>query len=416
MEKQQDRLPKGTVINERYEVLRFVGEGGQKRVYEVKDLNMQITKSVVLKEMKRSTSQDMDIVQMQLFEQESIILMKLSHSSLPKIYDFFIDQGTFYIVQEYIEGEGLDRVIAKGFLPESKAIRFSLQLAEFLDYLHSSHPPIIYRDLKPANVIVGSDSNLYIVDMSGALLPGIGKHAEMVKVKTAGYFPPDSPHGDPGTDTDVYALGVVLYEMLTRHNVSKAQGKLPPIDELRDGISIETKNILNKSALYGRLFRIHTAWEMRIELNEALHIIENLERLNETHDNRFFASLQIFFHNLWARAAKPLLPLVLLFLTLALPLIPIVAGFLLGGKTYSDILNPLLALYICPVSLLIYIIWVRFFAHCAALGRFYKIFHKRRKYIGGVRLISILALGAYLIITALYLTIIANALGIAGKI
>jgi len=414
VEKQTERLSKGTVINERYEILRWVGEGGQKRVYEVKDLNVAISGRIVLKEMKRSTSQDMEVVQMQLFEQESIILMKLSHPSLPKIYDFFIAPGTFYIVQEYIEGEGLDVTVARGFLPELKALKLARQMAEFLDYLHCTKPPIIYRDLKPANVIVGSDSNIYIVDMSGALLPGIGKHAESVKVKTAGYFPPDSPHGNPGPDTDVYALGVVLYEMLTRYAVSK--GKLPPIEDLRDGISPETKTILNKGTLFGRFFRIHTAWEMRIELDEAIRSLEKRDAYQEKGRNRFFASLGVLFHDIWTHSMKPLAPLVMLFLTLGVPLVPLLASYLLGGKPYSAIIDPVLLLYVCPLSFLTYLIWVRFMATAGPAGKIYRFFHTRRHFIASVRIISLLAIANYLLIISLYVNIIINILGLTGKL
>jgi serine/threonine protein kinase len=416
VEKQTERLTKGTVINERYEVLRFVGEGGQKRVYEVKDLNVIIPKRIVLKEMKRSSSQEMEVAQMQLFEQESIILMKLSHHTLPKIYDFFIDQGTFYIIQEYIEGEGLDIIIAKGFLPELKALQLSLQLAEFLNYLHSSRPPIIYRDLKPANVIVGNDDNIYMVDMSGALLPGIGKYAEMVKVKTAGYFPPDSPHGEPGTDTDVYALGMVLYEMLTRYGVSRSNGKLPPIDELRDGIAPETKNILNKTALFGRFFRIHTAWEARIELEGTIKSIRKRESFQAPGRNRFFSHFSILFHDLWTHTMKPLAPLAMLFLTLGLPLVPLVAGFVFEHLPYSSIMNPLILVYFCPLSLIIYLIWVRFMAPLPPLGRLYKFLHKERHLIGGIRIISLMALSDLLFLIALYVNMVINILSLKGKL
>ncbi len=250
--------------------------------------------------------------------------------------------------------------------------------------------------------------------MSGALLPGIGKHAESVKVKTAGYFPPDSPHGDPGTDTDVYALGVVLYEMLTRYAVSK--GKLPPIEELRDGISAETKNILNKGALFGRLFRLHTAWEMRIELDEAIRSFKKREAYQEKEHNRLFSSMGILFHDLWTRTMKPMAPLIMLFLTLGLPIVPLLTGYLLGGKPYSSIIDPLLLIYFCPLSFFIYLIWVRFMAHAGPVGKIYRFFHKRRHFIASVRIISLLAIANYLIILSLYVNIVINILSLTGRL
>jgi serine/threonine protein kinase len=393
-----ERLQKGTVINNRYEVLRFVAEGGQKRVYEVKDLELQINKAIVLKEMKRSACSDMDIASMQLFEQECIILMKLSHPSLPKIYDFFIAQGTFYLIQEFIEGDELDRFLAKGFLPEQQALEFSLQLAEFLDYLHSASPAIIYRDMKPANVIVGKDNLLHVVDMSGALLPGIGKHAEMVKVKTTGYFPPDKK-GDSGPDTDIYALGVCLYEMLTRHNVSRTP--LPPIDELRDNISPETKNILGKCVFFGSSFRIKTAWELKIELEEAIKSYKKASRVREKEKKSFFESIYLAMHNGFTRTVKPLGPLIMLLLILGIPLIPFLYRFF-SGKSTDQLLSGSIGNYLWPISLIIYIIWVRFLGTNEALGKIYRAFHSRTKLFGGYRLITILVVINFLVIAAVY--------------
>ncbi len=393
-----EKLHKGTVINNRYEVLHFVAEGGQKRVYQVKDLELQINKDIVLKEMKKSTCSDMEIASMQLFEQESIILMQLSHSSLPKIYDFFIDQGTFYIIQEFIDGDELDRYLAKGFLPELQALEFSLQLAEFLDYLHSRKPAIIYRDMKPANVIVGKDLRLHIVDMSGALLPGIGRHAEMVKVKTTGYFPQDKK-GDAGPDTDIYALGVCLYEMLTRYNVSRTP--LPPIDELRDNISPEMKNILGKAVFFGSSFRIKTAWEMKIELEEAIKSYKKARKARDKEKKGFLDSLYLMLHNGFAQTIKPLGPLLMLLLILGIPIIPYLFKFF-SGKSTDRLLSGSIGNYLWPISLVIYVIWVRFMGRREWPGKLYQAFHRQTKLFGGYRLITILVVINFLIIAAVY--------------
>jgi serine/threonine protein kinase len=405
-----ERHPKGTVINERYEIIRFVAEGGQKRVYEVKDLNLEIiNKPIVLKEMKRSTQQDMDLAGMQLFEQESIILKNLSHPSLPKIFDFFIAQGTFYIIQEYIEGDTLDRYLTRGYLPELKALDFSLQLADFLDYLHTKKPAIIYRDLKPPNIIVHNDSQLFVCDLSGALLPGIGKQAEMVKVKTAGYFPPDTAKSGP--DTDVYSLGIVLYEMLTRYNVSRSDGTLPPIRELRDTISPEVEIILSKSVFYGRQFRIHTAWEMIIELEEAQRSLKKSAPISDGSSKGFFASLYLAFHNMYVRLVKALGPLTLLFLILGIPLLPFLLKFFSRGKE-EFAFDPTTVYYYCPIALIVYLIWVRTLSKKSSFGKIYKFFHRRIKLLGGFRMITILVTINFIIITALYLIILFSILGL----
>ena len=394
-----EKLSRGTVINNRYEVLRFVGEGGQKRVYQVKDLNLEITKEIVLKEMKKGDSQEMYLASMQLFEQECILLMKLSHHVLPKIFDFFIDQGTFYIVQEFIEGEELDVLLQKGYLSEEMALEYTRRLAEFLNFLHTKRPPIIFRDLKPSNVIVGKNGNLYIVDMSGALLPGIGSHAEKVKIKTAGYYPPDAPNDIPSPDKDIYALGVVLYETLTRYNVGKCVGKPPPIGELRDNISPEVESVLNKTVFFNRQFRIHTAWEIVIELDEAIRSLNRYKKITSGAKGAS-ASLYAFFHKFYFKYIKTFGPLLLLVLIAGIPAIPLILHAVFEEKSKAITYPSHLTYYFCIATFVIYFIWVRAFEQVNSLTKIYKSFHKRS--LGGYRPITILVMLSFAILCAMY--------------
>lgn len=396
-----ERLSRGTVINNRYEVLRFIGEGGQKRVYLVKDLNLEIHKDIVLKEMKKGDSEEAYIVAMQLFEQECILLMRLSHRVLPKIYDFFIDQGTFYIIQEFIEGEQLDVHLSKGYLSEETALEYILQLARFLNFLHTRRPPIIFRDLKPANVIVGKDSHLYIVDMSGALLPGIGSQAERVVVKTVGYFPPDARGSAASPDNDVYSLGVVLYEVLTRYAVARTPGVFPPVSEFRDEVPPEVENLLNRMILFGREFRIRSAWEAELEIEEALR---SLRRYKKTTENTrgIFSSLYVFFHRAYVKHVKTVAPLLLLLLIVGIPIIPRISRFISHEHPSISGFPSYISYYFCGYALCMYFIWVRAFGHVGFWGRLYKFFHRRIKILGNYRLITLLVILNFFIVLVLY--------------
>lgn len=399
-----ERLSKGTIGNNRYKVIRFVGEGGQKRVYLVKDLNLEINKEIVLKEMKKGDSEEIYLAAMQIFEQEYILLKRLSHKVLPKIYYFFIYQiyqGTFYLIQEFIDGNELNGYLAKGFLSEEQTLEYTLQLAEFLNFLHTRKPPIIFRDMKPSNIIVGKDSNLYIVDMSGALLLGIGSHAKKVKVKTVGYYPPDAANDTPSPDKDIYALGVVLYEMLTRYGVAKSHGKLLPINELRDNISPEVENLLNKLIFFNRQFRIHSAWETELEIEEALRSLRK-SRKNTEGKKGALTSLYSFAHRFNTKYIKTTGPSFLLILIAGIPAIPLLGKFFFPEKGYISQFHRQITYYFCIYAFIIYFIWVRALEQVKFLSKTYKLFHERRKFLGGYRIITLLVMLNFIVILLLY--------------
>ncbi|MDQ7824628.1 MAG: serine/threonine-protein kinase [Candidatus Eremiobacteraeota bacterium] len=397
-----ERLPKGTVINSRYEILRYVGEGGQKRVYEVKDLNGTITVPVVIKEMKKASTQEMNLVSMQLFEQESIILMKLSHPTFPKIYDFFVDQGTFYLIQEYIDGEDMDRALAKGIFSEEQALDYTMQLAAFLDYLHSNVPPIIFRDMKPGNVMIGKNGKLYIVDLSGALLPGIGKQAEAVIVKTAGYFPRDYQNACEATD--IYAIGVTLYEMLTRHPIHKAGVKLPPLKNIRDGLSFETENLVNRLALYGKAFRLGKAWEAKMESEEALRSLKKYNRILQKEG--FAASFSRFFHESHVKYLRPMGSLIFLLLIFGMFFIPHILHRFFNSTLLVNVIPAFFLYCFSAFALLMYMIWTRLFSSHPGLSRIYRLFHSKIAWFGGLRPITLLVAVNFFIISAVYISML----------
>jgi serine/threonine protein kinase len=383
-------LEKGTVIKDRYRVERFIGKGGQKSVYLAVDLNAEGEARYALKQMLGNTSRSSGVVKMQFFEQEAILLKGLRHPAIPKIYDYFVDQGKFYIIQEYIEGETLSNLLHRHAFSQEEALELAIQLADCLDYLHRIKPPIIYRDLKPQNVIV-RENKPFFIDFSGALLPGIGDEAERTGVFTRGYAPPDARKRKKVDVTfDTYSLGVVLYEILTLFDVKSVSGKLPNIGKLRPDISIDIQEIINKAIYPGHFWQYQTMWEMKMELMDAYESKKKLAALEEKKEKNKFLQLFIWLHRLKTNTIQPLIALFSFLLAAILVSLPGIMHYFRPSVTLgfagSTNFTCSLALYV----LLVIVIWGRWFASVPFLSRIYKKFCSPVSWLGGHRTISLL--------------------------
>jgi len=207
----QDSLPVHTVVRERYRILAIVGRGGVGTVYKVADTLLGTT--YALKELADQSSGAR-----KQFENEAQWLRALNHPSIPKVREYFDWEGRLYLVMDFVEGENLEQKLARGG-------GRPLPVCDALDYLHSQMPPILHRDVKPANIIVTPAGHPVLVDLGIAKehLPGAGMTATFVrKAGTEGYAPPEqyTAAGKTGPWSDVYGLGATLYELLT--------GTIPP--------------------------------------------------------------------------------------------------------------------------------------------------------------------------------------------
>ena len=153
----------GEVIEGKYEILKEVGRGGMSVVYLAMD--NRLNKQWAVKEIKRKGTNSENQIVVQSLLSEANLMKRLDHPNLPRIVDIIENGQTIYIVMDYIEGEPLDKILKKkGAQPEAAVIEWGIQLAEVLDYLHTRKPPIIYRDMKPANVMLKPDGNIKLYD------------------------------------------------------------------------------------------------------------------------------------------------------------------------------------------------------------------------------------------------------------
>jgi serine/threonine-protein kinase len=218
-----EALPIGTVVHERYRTLAIVGRGGVGTVYQVADVLYGKNNTYALKELANQTT-----AARRQFDNEAQWLQALDHNNIPKVREYFEWESRLYLVMDFVDGENLEQKLARQGgrpLPEAQVVGWILPICDALQYLHSRQPPILHRDVKPANIIVTPAGHPVLVDLGIAKehLPGAGQTATFVrKAGTEGYAPPEQyiAAGRTGPWSDVYGLGATLYELLT--------GAIPP--------------------------------------------------------------------------------------------------------------------------------------------------------------------------------------------
>jgi serine/threonine protein kinase len=155
------------LLKQRYSILRPLGQGGMGAVYEAEDTELGNRRIAVKELSQRSLSPSEIIAAADSFKHEAHLLAALTHPHLPRIYDHFSEDGRWYLVMDFIEGETFEAYLDRhrpATLPLDEILDYALQLCSVLDYLHTRQPPIIFRDLKPSNIMRSSDGQLYLID------------------------------------------------------------------------------------------------------------------------------------------------------------------------------------------------------------------------------------------------------------
>ncbi|HSD45480.1 MAG TPA: protein kinase [Pyrinomonadaceae bacterium] len=275
------QLDPSTILNHRYEIVRRIGGGGMGAVYLAKDRNLGDAPRAV-KEMVES---HLDPTQHEKaigdFKRESLLLTSLEHPSIPTIYDYFYDEalGRFYLVMKYISGGDLAsrmRAAVAGKIDEKTVTDWGMQVADVLDYLHSRPKPIIYRDLKPANLMIdGNTGRVMLIDFGIARWVS-QQEKGVTAVGTMGYAPPELFSGRVQPASDVYSLGATMFHLLTGADPQDNPllifdfSKNPRPRQINPALSTEMEQILMRSVEYKPEDRYRTAGELRNEL--AIHL------------------------------------------------------------------------------------------------------------------------------------------------
>jgi serine/threonine-protein kinase len=275
------QLATNTVLNGRYEIVRRIGGGGMGAVYLAKDRNLGDAPRAV-KEMVES---HLDPAQHEKaigdFKRESLLLTALEHPCIPTIYDYFYDEplSRFYLVMKYISGGDLAsrmRAAIGGRIDEKTVTDWGMQVADVLDYLHSRPKPIIYRDLKPANLMIDGNSGRVMLIDFGIARWVTQQEKGVTAVGTMGYAPPELFSGRVQPASDVYSLGATMFHLLTGSDPQDNPllifdfSKNPRPRQIAPSISSEMEHILMRTVEYKPEDRYRTAGELRNEL--AIHL------------------------------------------------------------------------------------------------------------------------------------------------
>jgi len=267
------QIVSGTTLKECYRIIRVLGEGGMGAVYLAEDMRIP-GKEWALKEMnlKRKNAQD-DQRALQQFQEEARILNELHHPNLPEVVDFFQEDSRWFIVMERIQGKTLRQTIEerKAPLSQAESLSIALQLLDVLDYLHSQPRPLIYRDLKPSNIMITPENRIVLIDFGIARFFDPEKDTDTLKMGSAGYAPPEQYKGQGSTDprSDLYSLGATLHYSITgRDPEMEAPFCFPPIRKLNPDLSPVFEKVLIRALEMDKEYRYPTARDMTKELRK----------------------------------------------------------------------------------------------------------------------------------------------------
>ena len=219
----------GSIVGGKYKVLNIIGQGGMSTVYLA--MNERANKQWAIKEVRKDAVTNYRVVRQSLIT-ETDLLKELSHPYLPSIVDVIEEDGRFLIVMDYIEGNTLEKALRLlGPQPQEYVIEWGIQLCDVLGYLHTRKPPIIYRDLKPGNIMLRPNGTITLIDFGTAREYKEASTGDTSYLGTRGYAAPEQFGGMGQTDarTDIYCLGTTLYHLVTGHNPGEPPFELYPI-------------------------------------------------------------------------------------------------------------------------------------------------------------------------------------------
>ena len=278
-------IVKGQKINDRYEIIKTIGEGGMANVYLAKDTILD--RDVAIKVLRGDLASDEKFVRR--FQREALSASSLSHPNIVEIYDVGEDDGNYYIVMEYVPGKNLKQVLKKrGNLTVSEVIDIMLQITSAMGLAHDSL--IIHRDLKPQNILMMDDGGVKITDFGIAMALNATQLTQTNSAMgSVHYFPPEQASGKGSTlKSDVYSLGIMMYELLTGYLPFRGDNAVEialkhlkePIPSIRSefpNIPQSVENIIIKATAKNPKNRYNNANEMHEDLLTCL----NKERLEE---------------------------------------------------------------------------------------------------------------------------------------
>ncbi len=281
----------GSLVDGKYKILNKVGQGGMSVVYLA--MNEKANKQWAVKEVRKDGVLDFESVKQGLVA-ETDILKKLNHPNLPSIIDVIDTEDSFIIIMDYIQGNSLNKALEEfGAQPQEMVIAWAKQLCDVLGYLHSRNPAIIYRDMKPANIMLKPDGNITLIDFGTAREYKEKNLADTTCLGTVGYAAPEQFGGMGQTDarTDIYCLGATLYHLVTGMNPCEPPYEIKPIREINPSLSSGLERIILKCTQRNPEDRYQSCAEL-------MYALEHYEEIDDIHRKKQKKKLGTFVFTL----------------------------------------------------------------------------------------------------------------------
>ncbi|MEQ8224139.1 MAG: protein kinase [Candidatus Eremiobacterota bacterium] len=279
-EARTEPLSEGNMLIGRYTIKNLIKSGGMAAIYRAEDNHLG--KICAVKELLPHWSKSKQEKEYMIlrFKSEAKILSELHHESLPRVSDYFTYNEQYYLVMDFIDGEDLDAVLlkkGKSGLPYEQVIQLGVQICNILEYLHTCNPPVIYRDLKPGNIMIrASDGKLFLIDFGIAYaIEQNGSPRTMIG--TMGYIAPEQYMGKPVIESDLYSLGATLYHLFT--GLMPVPFTYRSIRESVPSIPAYLDSVISRSLELEAGKRFHTAREMKMALLDKGNGQENISNL-----------------------------------------------------------------------------------------------------------------------------------------
>jgi hypothetical protein len=287
----------GSLLDGKYKILNKIGQGGMSIVYLA--MNEKANKQWAVKEMRKEKNRNYEVMKQSLIT-ETNLLKELKHPYLPSIADIIENDDTIIIVMDYIEGRPLsDILLEEGTIEEDKVVDYAIQLCDVLDYLHSQNPPIIYRDLKPANIMLKPDGKITLIDFGTARKYNYDSVSDTTCLGTIGYAAPEQFAGETlrQTDarTDIYNLGATMYHLLTGVNPSEPPYELYPIRRWDERLSNGLEKIILRATRKDPEKRFNDCKEMSYALQHFRDLDDSYIATQKKKILMFVASLILSF-------------------------------------------------------------------------------------------------------------------------
>ncbi len=275
-------LSEGTLLNGRYKIVKKIGGGGMGAVYLAVDQNLGGTQRAVKEMVQSHIEEEQQAKAIEDFKRESMILSTLDHPSIPTIYDYFYDEAEsrFYLVMKYISGGDLAgrlRAAPEGRIDERTVTEWAVQVIDVLHYLHSLPTTIVYRDLKPSNVMIdGNTGRIMLIDFGIARSINQTQEKGVTAVGTMGYAPPELFSGQVEPRSDIYSLGSTMFHLLTGADPQNNPllifdfQKNPRPRQINPRLSDQIERILMRAVEYNADARFSSALEMKLALQQHL--------------------------------------------------------------------------------------------------------------------------------------------------